>query len=121
MSRLRETKRLARRDVHRQMAVPALYLASTAASPVPCTVRVWRKRDDNLLGDLQGMGAVRVEPEDRLRFDLTELVPRRLAIVSVEAGEAYRIEHTYPADCGYQTARVTPLDDDEAVGLPVPS
>ena len=60
--------------------------------------------------------------EDRLRFDLSEIATiRRNAIVSVEAGEAYRVDHLYPADLGYQTARVVPLSAEEATGLPVPA
>lgn len=77
-----------------------------------------------MVGALPGSGsqyAERVEPEDRLRFDLSDLTPRRTAIVSVEAGEAYRIEFLYPVDAGYQTARVTALPATDTTGLPVPA
>ncbi|MEG3175872.1 hypothetical protein U1872_06490 [Sphingomonas sp. RB3P16] len=125
MSRLRDIKRRMRGDLHREMSVPALYIPAPNATPVPCTVRVWRKREheDIAEGHLQGYAgaAQMVISEDRLRFDLSQgFAPRRLAIVSVAAGEAYRLEFLYPVDLGYQTARVIPLTTDEAVVLPVP-
>lgn len=103
------------------MSVPAVYIATPAAEPVPCDVRLWPKTNQ-MSGELQGFdGAQRAEPEDQIRFDLTEVpAPRRNGVVSVEAGEAYRIDHLYPADLGYQTARVTRLSADEADGLEVP-
>jgi hypothetical protein len=123
MSRLRDIKRRARGDLHREMSVPALYIPAPNATPVPCTVRVWRKREDPETGNLpllQGTAQM-VVSEDRLRFDLAEVArPRDGSIVSVEAGEAYRVEFRYPADLGYQTARVVPLSAAEATGLPVP-
>lgn len=124
MSRLRDIKRRARGDLHLEMSVPALYIPVPDATPVEITVRVWRKREDPATGDLSSMpgAAQMIVSEDRLRFDLSEITTiRRNAIVSVEAGEAYRVDHLYPADLGYQTARVIPLSADEATGLPVPA
>lgn len=118
MSRLRDIKRRARGDLHREMSVAAVYIPVPDATPVPCTVRVWRKREDPETGNLTQGSAQIVVSEDRIRFDLAEVRPRRQAIVSVEAGEAYRIEFLYPVDLGYQTARVVPID---AAGLPVPA
>lgn len=124
MSRLRDIKRRVRGDLHREMSVPALYIPVPGATPVEVTVRVWRKRDDPATGDLSSMpgAAQMIVSEDRLRFDLGEIATiRRNAIVSVEAGEAYRVDHLYPADLGYQTARVIPLSAEEATNLPVPA
>ena len=123
MGRLRDIKRQVRGSLHREMSAPALYIPVPDATPVPVTVRVWRKREDPVTGDLQSMhGAAQMAvSEDRLRFDLSEIaVLRRNAIVSVEAGEAYQVEFLYPADLGYQTARVVPLPEAETTGLPVP-
>lgn len=122
MSRFRDNKRRARGDLHREMSVPALYISASGADPVPCTVRVWLKTENQMVGELSGFpSAERAEPEDRLRFDITEIAaPRRLAVVSVETGEAYRIDHLYPVDLGYQTARVVRLSAAEAASLPVP-
>jgi hypothetical protein len=115
--------RRARVDLHREMSVDALYIPVPDADPVDCTVRLWPKTDE-MQGELSGLqgAATRAEPEDRIRFDLSEFPAalRRLAIVSVEAGEAYRIDHLYPADLGYQTARVLRLTAEEADDLPLP-
>lgn len=110
-----------RADVHREGAVRALYIPAPSATPVPCTVRVWLKTDQfvKTVND----GAQMAEPEDRLRFSLAEFSHAlfRNAVVSIEPGEAYRIDHLYPVDLGYQTARVIPLTAAEATGLPVPA
>lgn len=122
---IRDIKRQMRGDVHRQASVPAYYIPAPGADVVPCTVRVWLKTEDQMVGVLpllQG-AATAAEPEDRLRFDLSEFnAPLRAqsGVVSVEPGEAYRIDHLYPADLGYQTARVTRLTAADATGLPVP-
>jgi len=72
------------------------------------------------LASYQG-SAESVEPEDRIRFYRPDFAAdlRRNAIVSVAAGEAYRIDHVYPADDEFQSARVIPLTATEADGLPV--
>lgn len=122
MSRFRDIKRQARRDVHDTMHVPALYIPAPNATPVPCTVRVWRRRDDPMTGTLQG-GAQMSVSEDRLRFLRSDLPAylRTGSIVSVEVGEAYKIDFWYPVDDELVTARVVPLTPAEAVSLPVPS
>lgn len=123
MSRLRDIKRRARSDLHGDMSVAALYIPAPNATPVEVTVRVWRKREDPMVGEMGGFqGAAEIATsEDRVRFDLSELPAplRRSGVVSVESGEAYRIDFLYPADLGYQTARVVPLSADEVTGLPV--
>ena len=121
---LRDLRRQQRGAVHREMSVPALYIPVPDADPVPCTVRVWRKPDGTTVGKLAGMSgaATAAEPEDQLRFDLGEFSAplRAQAIVSVEPGEGYRLDHSYPAELGYQTWRVLPLNAGQAAGLPVP-
>lgn len=122
MAGIRDIKRKARGDLHRKVAVPALYLLGDA-DPVACTVRVWLRTDNIFMGAMPGApGAAELaSPEDRIRFDLSEIpAPKRNALVSVEPGEAYRIDHLYPADLEWQTARVVPLSATEAEGLPVP-
>lgn len=125
MGRFREIKRQMRRDVHNEASVPALYIPVPSATPVECTVRVHRRADYPMMGDSpmftgEAMMAV---TEDRLRFlrsDLPDYL-RTNSIVSVETGEAYNIEFWYPRDDQYVTARVTPLTEAEAAGLPVPA
>lgn len=123
MSRLRDIKRQARGDLHREMSVPALYIPVPLATPVECNVRTWLKSDDGTQMDAADGGVAMMNPEDRIRFDLSEFdAPlRHNGVVSVETGEAYRIDHLYPADLGYQTARVLRLTAAEAGGLPVPA
>lgn len=124
MSRFRQIKREARRAVHRELHVPALYIAVKNATPVPCNVRVWRARQDPAIGALDNKpgNAQMIVEEDRIRMYLPELpaIRRAGAIFSVESGEAYRIDHLYPVDDEYQTARVVPLNAADAAGLPVP-
>ena len=122
MSRLRDIKRTARGSLHREMAVPALYFPAPDVTPIDCTVRTWLKSDD-MTGNSDIDGAPQVaNPEDRIRFDLAEVPTlRRGGVVSVEPGEAYRIDHLYPVDLGYQTARVLRLSAAEADGLAVPT
>lgn len=73
-----------------------------------------------MTGDLPGFqGAERAEQEPRIRFDLSDFspsdLPRRNGVVRiVEDVEAYRLDHNDPADFGYQTWRVIPLDAIEA-------
>ncbi|MBB5985929.1 hypothetical protein [Sphingobium lignivorans] len=121
-SRAQIAMRRMRRDAHSQWAVPALYIAFAGAEPRDVTVRLWLKSDNNMVGALQGMSSAEMaEPSDRIRFDLKEIsAVRRNAIVSVEDGEAYRIDFQYPPYRGFQTARVTRLSTEEAEGLPVP-
>ncbi len=119
MSRFREIKRTMRRDVHQEMSVPALYLPAPNAPGIDCAVRVHRRSDMPNFND----EAVMAFTEDRIRFLRSELptVLRQNSIVSVEAGEAYRVEFWYPKDDQYITARVVPMTEAEAAGLPVPS
>lgn len=124
MSHLREQKRRMRRDRHVELAVAARYVAATGAIPVACSVRLWSKTEQQI-AEMPGLtgGAAMATPEDRIRFLLSELAAplRAKAIVSVAAGEAYRIDHLYPVDDEFQTARVVRLTAAEAAGLPVPA
>jgi hypothetical protein len=121
MGRFREIKARARRDVHREMSVPALYFAVAGADPIECTVRTWLMSDMLTFQDLGPLGQVGAEltnPEDRIRFDLSQVpVLRRGAVIAILPGigvmpnEAYRIDHLYPVDLGWQTARVLRVSD----------
>lgn len=123
MSRFRDQKRAARLDRHNELSVEAVYVAATGATPVDCTVRLWLRIDEMTGNDvLDGSAQVATE-EDRIRFYLSQFAaPLRVrAVVSIEAGEAYRIDHLYPVDDQFQTARVVRLTAAEAAGLPVPA
>lgn len=125
MGRFREIKRQMRRDAHQELCVSAFYIPATGATPVPVTVRVHRRSDMPTLGDMPAMSgeALMAATEDRIRFLRSELPShlRTNAVVSVEVGEAYNVEFWYPKDDEFITARVTPLKEADAEGLPVPN
>ena len=122
MSRWRDIKRRMRRDVHDTMRVPALYLATRQAVPVPCMVRLHTKF--SAVGDLPGGGsqyAERMETTPRVILDRNDVeMPDRNGIISVAPGEAYRILSTQPADGEFVTVNVAALPAADAASLPVP-
>ena len=105
------------------MLVPALYIVE-GEEPLLVHVRVHTKFD--ALGDMKGTNFNYAEREDvlpRLLFMRDEVaMPVRGAIVSIEADEAYTVDHTDPADDISITAQVTPLLPKELkrLNLPVP-
>lgn len=117
---IRDIKRDARRRLHADLSVAALYIPVTGATPVPVTVRVHTKF--SALGDKEM--AQRADIEPRLIFLASELpAPLRpkTGVVSVEIGEAYRIEAADPVDdAGFITATVAQLPVAQTTGLPVP-
>lgn len=122
MTTIRDIKRRARGSLHSNMSVPALYTAVTGATPVDCTVRVWTSFA--AIGQPVTGGQEYADRQDvtpKIRFLLAEIpAPRRGAVVSVETGEAYRVDHINAVDDEYVTAEVTRLTAAEAAGLPVP-
>lgn len=124
MATWREAKKEMRRTVHDAMQVRALYFAHAppqTGDDEPLDVNVRIHTEMKALGDIQGQfGAERQEQIPRIVFDLVEVQPMRGWIVSVEAGEAYRIDNLLPPDLGYQTAEVSRLSAAQSAGLPVP-
>lgn len=122
MAGIRDIKRAARQRLHDQMAVSALYIPVTGATPVPVTVRVHTKF--NMAGGSDPEWAERAEAEPKIVFKASELPANGLrtkAVVSVEAGEAYHIEAADPVDdAGFIRAKVTRVAAAQAAGLPVP-
>lgn len=128
MAGLRDIKRQARRDLHNEMRVPVLYLSTPTATPVPVGARVHSKF--RALGDQPGTSLNSAEREEivpRIIFFRSDLPaePVRGAIVSVEAGEAYRVDVVLPADDQFVTVRViqmtpTMLATSFPDGQPVP-
>ncbi|MGN5375806.1 hypothetical protein [Sphingomonas hankookensis] len=123
-SRVREALRRGRRDLHREMSVPALYIPVPNATPIPLTVRPQDLPGANGKpgGGDQGYAQV-ADLKPKLVF-LAEQVPAPLrpktGVVSVESGEAYRIEFVHPAHGVTITADVVRLSAAEAAGLPLP-
>lgn len=119
---IRDAIRAGRRTLHADMAVPALYIATPGATPVPVSVRVHTKFGaiGRLMNNADGAAAEELKP--RLIFLVDEIASvARLAVVSVEPGEAYIIDFAQPRDDITITAFVTALDATEAAGLPVPA
>jgi hypothetical protein len=117
---LREQKAAARRDLHAEAAVPALYIYG-AEDPVDVTVRIHDKIA--LTGDIPGLATVPYHDEAlHLRFLASEIAsPKQGAIVSVVAGEAYRLGPSDPAHGETIDVQATRLAASEANGLPVPA
>lgn len=116
-------KQAARTAVHEYMSRPGLYIPDIAfpSTNTPVTVRVHERWTE--IGNLKGTSfhfAEREEVTPRLVFWVSEIVPDRLAVVSVAAGEAYRVETVEPKDGLSVTANVVRLSAAEAAGLPVP-
>lgn len=125
MNSLRDIKRKARRDLHREMSVPALYIAVPGDAGVPITVRVHTKFDALGMQGAESGLAVRRESKPKLLFMRDELadagiVLKRNAVVSVEPGEAYRLDNADAPDDITVTFFVTVLTSNDADGLPVP-
>lgn len=126
MSRFRDIKREARRDLHQELEVAALYIAEwplpDGATPVPVTVRI--HTSFAALGDQKGTNFNSAEMLDRQpqMIFLREqgVTPRRQAIVSVAPGEAYRIGVVQPADDITIKADIVVMPATQTTGLPVP-
>lgn len=147
MASFREIKRRARRDLHEKMRVPAYYLLETDppenphpdpedpeydpewspglgpfyTEPALVHVRIRLKQVEQ--GDMVGTNfhfAERHEGVTRILFMREEVTPVRGAVVSVETGEAYRVDNVLDPDDISITAEVTALPAAETTGLPVP-
>ena len=113
-----------RRDLHHDRSVPALYIAAPGAQPVACTVRTHdRIEAQGALPASSMNGFAQIQESVPKLIFIADDAPdpiRRGATVSVEAGEAYRIDHVEPPHDITVTAKVTKLTAGEAMGLPLP-
>lgn len=127
MSSFRDHKRRARRQLHQRMNVPALYLMQDGVTdPIPVTVRLHTKWD--ALGDQKGTSLSSAEYEsmipkaiimlDQIPFTVADIT--RKHVISVEIGEAYRIDHSEEPDDISVTVHIVRLSPAQTVGLPVP-
>lgn len=119
----RDIKKEARKRLHERLRVSALYIAPDDTI-TPVTVRI--HTSTRMYGDLVGAQDVAFAqtpiavPE--ILFWLDEgVMPQRGGIVSVEEGEAYRVDYTHPPDDVTIKAQIVRLEAEEAEGLPVPS
>lgn len=118
----REILRKARRDLHEQLEVPALYIAHTGAAPVALTVRLHTQVVETGNQGASSKGYAEIsEVTPRIVFMRDALEDARYgAIFSIAADEAYQVERTAPPNDISRTADVTVLSDEGRVGLPVP-
>lgn len=111
-----------RGDVHGLFAVPAFYIESPGADPVPCNVRIHGQ--NAMHGGLQGTNFHYAEREDfdvKLRFDTSEITsPTRGSIVTISATEGYKLDRRQYGDDGYVYCPATVLDAADMVGLRYP-
>ena len=117
----RDIRRRSRLDVHKTFQVPALYRAPGSALWARCQVRVHDKFKP--LGGVLGTSYAYAEREDvapQIIFLASQIIPERGGIVSVEDGEAYRIDHTFPRDNITIDTDVFRLEVADTVGLPTP-
>lgn len=127
MSNLRDIKRKARLDLHRQMRVEALYIPSTGAEPIPIYCRVHSKWNTTTM-ETSGVGSAvsRQSVFPKLLFMLHELaeagIPalRKKGIVSIAPGEAYELDNAEPPDGLSVTWVTSQLRVSDTEGLPVP-
>lgn len=105
------------------MADPALYRATPESAWVPVSVRIHEKW--SRFGDMPGIDAAQIiDIAPRAIFLVEEIPggkPQRGAIVSVAAGEAWRVGDADSADDITVTASIARLSDEQATGLPLPS
>lgn len=122
MGVFREQLREGRRILHEDMSVPALYFMEDAPDDAQLiTVRVHDKW--LALGDMKGTNFNYAEVESiapQIVFMLSEISPSRMAIVSIEAGVAYRIDSLKVPNDITITANVARLSPAKTQGLPVP-
>jgi hypothetical protein len=125
VSDLREIKRAARRHLHEAMKVAAIYIPPVSGSPVPIFVRVHSKSQAVEMDGRDDRMAARIVPTPMLLFMRQELSDAGVTLksrgtVSVEPGEAYKLELAEPVDDITVKWIVTQLSEREAEGLPVP-
>jgi hypothetical protein len=129
MKSIRDIKRKARRHLHKALRVPVLYYAPVEdPEPVLLHVRLHTKWDATTMDGTQPNGTLvsRQSIMPKILFMLDELDTqdvrlRKKGIVSVEAGEAYRLDNDEPVDDISVSWIVSALRKEETVGLSVPS
>jgi hypothetical protein len=121
MAGWRALKRRARLDLHRAFEVPAFYRAPGSALWVKCRVRVHDYIDE--LGRVRGTSHFYAEREEmipKIIFLASEVIPERGGIVSIEAEEAYRLDHTEPRDNVTISADAIRLSINDIQSFPTP-
>lgn len=120
MTGIRTHREAARRRVHDEFAVPALYRADPESDWAPVSVRIHTKVTK--FGDLPGLEtATFIDISPKMIFlveDLDGGAPQRGAFVSVVQGEAWRVGESDPADNITVTAAITRTSAAQAATFP---
>jgi hypothetical protein len=121
----RDIKRQARGDLHEILRIPVRYLTAVDDVGVDTFARVQTKFDALGLAGAEDGLAKRREIQPKIIFMRHELanasiVPKKNDIVSVEPGEAYRLDNADAPDDVTVTWFVSVLSETKAAGLPLP-
>lgn len=114
----------ARRNLHRAMQVPALYIPPGANAPIyEINVRVHDKLVKQ--GEIDGLDytastVIESVPQIVYLREDAEWPVARGGVFSIEPGRAYRVDHAMPPDGLTVTVRVLRLSASEAENLPLP-
>ncbi len=126
MTSFREFGRKARRDLHDHMRVLVLFFESAGATPEKIHVRLHTKFDPMkaFAGGQTGLATMQ-DMQPTIIFDREELAEKGLelkrgALLTVAAGEGYKIDNTLAPDDFTVAAVAVRLSQREMQGLPVP-
>lgn len=90
-----EIRRAARRVVHSQFVLPAVYSSPDGLSVVPCMAR--KHNEKKVFGDLDREGFAQViEDVNQVIFDSLEVEPQRNGTVDFGNGEVFEILNILP-------------------------
>lgn len=123
MSKFRDIRDRARRSIHANFEVAAIYIDPEDDSEIELTIRTHHRTHNS--GDVSGYDygpAERVETVPEIVALAEAVNPKRLGVFSLAADEAYRVETVMPVDgitVTTQVVRLRQSDIDEA-GYPVP-
>lgn len=113
----REHKTAARLAIHKEFAVPAIYIAPGGAQTA-CEVRVHNY--NSLQGAIRRADAEVIEMTPTAIFLVSQVQPTRNGIISVAPGEAYRLGEVQPPDGITVSAAIAAMKLPDTDGLPVP-
>lgn len=123
MGAFHTAKQQARRRVHANFGVAALYRAAPEATWLPVTVRIHERFVK--MGDIPGLDTAHMlDVAPKAIFTVAELdpetTPKRGGIISLSAGVAWKIGAAEQPDGETVTASIAPLPVDQTTGFPVP-
>lgn len=122
----RDLKRAARLQIHETFQVEAMYLPTpddmSPPDPYAVTVRVHTAFED--IGKVKGTAfdfSFKHDTVPTIILLKSEVsAPKRKDIISVAAGEAYRVDNVRPTDDLTITVEVVRMKESDTTGLPVP-